>query len=141
MPRLTYVAGAFANTAQISICDPDLAAGLDVIAALLARVVGTPCFQVRIRQDDVSPDPGLQLECEVSEVVFPGTAQESSTRIPRCAMLDDTTVAPGSPEPCYFIRLDTVDCDTYPTMLELAIHPPERIPPPGSTIRAECVTE
>jgi hypothetical protein len=142
MPRLSYFGQQFpGRTIESSICDDDLADELREIGAMIARTLGTPCFQTELIQTDLSTDPGLQLDCAVAEVIHPDTEAAIGTPLPRCRMIDDATVDPASAQPCYYIYRDALKCDTYPTHLALGIYPPDRVPPPDSAIHAECVTD
>jgi hypothetical protein len=142
MPRLSYFGQQFpGRNIESSICDDDLADELREIGEMIARTLGTPCFQTELIQTDLSTDPGLQLDCAVTEILHPDTEAAIGTPLPRCRMIDDATVDPASAQPCYYVYRDEVQCETYPTQLALGIYPPDRVPPPDSAIHAECVTD
>lgn len=113
-----------------TICDPDLSGALVQIGALLKRSWGDPCWDGSLA--DVSPDPGLQADCTVSDYrKFPdGSSQELAT-IPAC----------GSGQiPCWRIEEDAAKCYYTPTQMKLVVDRGGALPPADTFLKASCVT-
>jgi hypothetical protein len=124
-----------------SICQEDLTDALDEIAKALKRIIGTPCLEGNLRTTDINPTmPGLQLECQVSYVRFPGSENEQTTVIPRCPMTNETTPDTSS-MPCWWTQVNETSCNPaeYPTSLELLIEKTED-PPSQTYLQARCMT-
>jgi hypothetical protein len=120
-----------------SICQPDYSQTLADIGALIDTKV-SPCLEGQLATDDVAPDePGLQLECNVSDVVL--EPEEREALIPPCAMQDAATPRPGGERPCWWSTPNPAACATTATQLELHV---ERTSPaaPGTSVRARCAT-
>lgn len=143
MPRLLHFANAFPDRNTFySLCNNDLSAGLTLVAQLIRRAFGNFCFESNVDQTDLDPaQPGLQLQCAVSDVTNPGKANAAETAIPACRMANDTTPDPSSAQPCWYVVPDPAKCDSYPTQLALAIHPPDRVTPTNTHVIAQCVTD
>ncbi len=143
MPRISYFASQFPDRNQFySLCNNDLGTGLTLIAQLIRRVVGNPCFESDLVTDDIDPtNPGTQLQCTVSDVTRPGSANPVETILPACKMANDTTPAANTPQPCWYVKTDAVKCATYPTQLTLAIHPEQRTTPPDTHVLVQCVAK
>lgn len=148
MPRLFDFSQQFPDrNSFFSLCNDDngdgqadLQRGLDVIAQLIRRVVGNPCFESDISTADLDPNnPGLQLECSVSEVSRPGTAGADETIMPACKMANDTTPAPDAVQPCWYVKPDPARCSDYPSKLVFAVHPEQRTTPPDAHLLIQCV--
>jgi len=139
--RLKAFLDSFPNTSFTSICNQDLESAMQKIADLLARVIGDPCLEGNIATTDLNPGaPGLQLECSVEDVRFPGTSNEKSDTIRRCTM-DATGNAPaaGQTLPCWYVLQDAA-C-TSMTQLKLVVERGGIEPPPGSYVRAACLAQ
>jgi len=140
--RLAYFINQFPDRSTFtSICNSDLTDALNVIADLLKRIVGNPCLDGPIDVTDVDGNPanGIQLDCQVSDVVDRGTDNETSTVIPRCPM-----TGPVMPDlstlPCWWVEEDQMTCSSTATGLILHV---ERggVDPDDTTIVARCVAE
>ncbi len=142
MPRLHHFAQAFPERNVFhSLCNNDLSAGLVRVAELIRRVAGDPCFETDVDQTDLDPaNPGLQLQCTVSDVTNPGEPGETETVLPPCTMADPGTPAAGTRQPCWYVVPDPVKCETYPTKLSIATYPPDRVIPSDASLRAQCIT-
>jgi len=131
-----------------SICNDNLADALTVVAQLLARVVGNPCLEGDLPTDGTgalldidSAEPGLQLNCQVSDVQFPGTDDAIEHVIPRCQMIDATTFDPSSSYPCWWTDVDAVSCPTTPHNAELVIERNGVDPPLQTSVIISCIVE
>jgi hypothetical protein len=143
--RLTYLINQFPDRSTFtSICNEDLSDALNVIADLLKRVVGNPCLDGDINLTDIDGNPanGIQLDCQVSDVMAYGTDNESSTVLPRCPL---EQVSPGvfgpvagAPIPCWWIEEDPMTCSS--TLTGMILHV-ERggSEPDDTTVIARCV--
>jgi hypothetical protein len=148
MPRLFHFAQQFGDRHSFfSLCNDDdndgqadLQQGLDLVAQLIRRILGNACFESDVSVADLDPaNPGLQLECSVSEITRPGTSTAIETSIHACKMADPTTPASDAAEPCWYVIPDPVKCEGYPSQLKLAVHPDERETPPDTHLRVQCV--
>jgi hypothetical protein len=120
-----------------TVCQPDYSQTLADIGTLIATSI-SPCLEGQLTTNDMDLDqPGDQLECNVSDVVFEPKEQE--TPIPRCAMETADQPRAGGERPCWWTRPNPVACGTTATKLEL--HVERSAPPaPGSSVRARCAT-
>jgi hypothetical protein len=157
--RLKYFLDQFPNHNTLtSICNDDLSGALEQIAQALARVIGNPCLEGNIPDTDINPnEPGIQLECSVADVQYPGTEQEIGKTIRRCDITEtEACIVPstagadpytppcpkaGQALPCWWTRkADSCDPDTSPSQLQLLV---ERAagqdPPAGTYVVAGCV--
>lgn len=145
MPRLWHFAQQFPDRNSFySLCNPDLGQGLNLIAQLIRRVVGDPCFESNVGTQDLDPNnPGLQIECAVSDVSNPEEEPpvRVETPIPPCKMQNDTTPAGDAEEPCWYVKRDDVKCNAYETKLVFAIHPELRPTPPNTHVIVQCVAD
>lgn len=143
MPRLLHFAEAFPERNTFySLCNNDLSAGLTLVAQLIRRVLGNPCFETDVDQTDVDPNnPGLQLQCTVSDVTNPGKANEIEKILPPCKMADPATPAADTRQPCWYVEPDAEKCEAYPTGLKIMTYPPERETPSETHLMVQCVTK
>jgi hypothetical protein len=152
--RLKWFSDQFPNrNAFVSICNDDLSDGMDVIAKLLKRVVGNPCIEGRLDVTDLDPnEPGLQIDCSVSDVRHHRTDDEEQYPVPRCKLQEDPA-SPGGVKPradsprggiqndaCWYVYEDLQACGDYPSKLVLKI---DRLTdaPTGTTVIARCAIE
>jgi hypothetical protein len=92
-----------------TICTADYTPALMQIATLLFNSI-SPCLEGPIDPTDIDPNnPGIQLDCTVSDVVGGGTSMPMETPIPPCTMTNATTPAPGQGL-CYWISMNTAAC-------------------------------
>jgi hypothetical protein len=120
-----------------TVCQPDYSQTLADIGKLVQDAV-SPCLEGVLSTADIDPDqPGTQLECTASDVVF--EPEESETPIPRCAMQDATQPRAGGDRPCWWTQQNPATCGGTPTQLELHV---ERTSPPapGTSVRIRCAT-
>jgi len=107
----------------VSICQPNFSDAMTEIGQLLAKVVGTPCLEGHVDTTDIDPaQPGLQVDCQVSDVKFPDSANPTETVLPRCPMKDaatpDTTTVP-----CWWTDIEPTVCtDTLNSPTHVALH-------------------
>jgi hypothetical protein len=126
---------------SVSICQDDLSDGLNDIAELLARVIGTPCIQGNIDLTDVDPDePGLQLNCHIADVRFPNTPSATEDVIARCPMQDATTPNTSS-LPCWWTTTNAARCSDTPTQVELHVERGTADAPIGTHVIANCLID
>lgn len=127
--RLQYFFEQFPGRSTVTtICNEDLTNALLLIAELLKKVIGNPCLEGNI---DISPDPGVQYECQVSDVQYPDTPAQTETVIPNCA---DS----GGARPCYELQPNLAQCPDTETNMELIINR-DGDPAPGTHVQARCV--
>jgi len=120
-----------------TVCQPDYSQTLADIGRLVTTAI-SPCLEGKLDTADFEPDePGTQLQCNVSDVVF--EPEEIETLIPSCEMQDATTPAAGGERPCWWTTPNPVGCSSTATQLELHI---ERTaaPAPGTSVRVRCAT-
>lgn len=80
-----------------AICNEDLSDALILIAQMSAQIIGIPCIEGAI---DLDPDtPGMQYDCIVSDVRYPGTDEQEETLLPMC---ESVPPEPGT-LPCWEI--------------------------------------
>lgn len=139
--RLKWFMDQFPNRNRFtSICNTDLTDALVQIAELLKRVVGNPCLEGLVDTTDLDPGtPGLQIDCQVSDVRWPGTDREEQSPIPRCDMSDATTpiIPNNGAGPCWWVEQNSM-CQT-PTQLVLHVEPENRTVPTGTHVIARCM--
>jgi hypothetical protein len=125
--RLKYFADQFGPRGKfVSICQSDLSDALDTVAELLAKVIGTPCLDDKVSAQDIDPNvPGIQVDCQVSDVTAKDTSAESETVIPRCDMMAIGTTGAGptatGARPCWWTSIETGTCPASPTGLVLHV--------------------
>ena len=120
-----------------TICQGDYSAALTDIGKTLFNAI-SPCLEGPVDTADVDPkNPGTQLQCTVSEVLNAGTAKEVATAIPTCQMQDAKTPAASSPQPCWWVDMNTASCPAPDTGFELNFVR-STAPAPGTTVEVEC---
>jgi len=143
--RIKFLLDQFPHNAFTTICNENLADALEVIAQLLKEAIGNPCIESVLK--DVNPDlDGAQYECTVSDVVNPGTADQTETILPECDHaaeedLDITNTPVSTNVPCWHLTADAEHCSTTPTMLSLIVERAGASVPTGTHVQAQCVTE
>jgi hypothetical protein len=140
--RLAWFANQFGDQGTfVSICQTDLAGAMTDIARLMRRVIGTPCLEGPVDLTDQYPAmPGVQLDCTVSDVTFPGRPNSTETVLPRCPMLDATT-PDTSHVPCWWTTPDLTACKDTDTHMALKIERGPDGPPIGTHEIARCVLD
>jgi hypothetical protein len=141
MPRVRYFTEQFTGRNTFaSICAADFSASLVVIAEQLAQVIGNRCLSNPASPADLDPDqPGVQPECQAAEVRLLGDGRKEETVLRRCEMADAETPAADSPSPCWYVVPDAASCAAAPGQLSIRIHPSDRMPPPGTRLRLQCL--
>lgn len=141
MPRVRHFTNQFAGRNTFgSICGDDFRQSLVVIAQLMAAVIGNRCLAGEAATADVDPDqPGVQLDCQASEVRLSADGRTEETVLPRCTMADEETPSGATPSPCWYVVPDAANCGSAPGLLSLRTHPPDRVPPPRTRLRLQCI--
>ncbi|RMH43046.1 MAG: VWA domain-containing protein [Deltaproteobacteria bacterium] len=114
-----------------TICNEDLSDALTVIAELLKAVIGTPCLEGNIKTDPI--------ECQVSDVRFPGTDRQEETPMAKCD--NEADPASSSVLPCWVIEEDPMQCADTETRLAVKVFPENRSVPTGTHTIVRCVVE
>ena len=133
--RLSFFLEAFPQRSTVTtICNEDLSDALIIIAQLLAKVIGNPCIEGDI---DTDPDEaGVQYECQVSDVRYPGEDRQEETIVPECTSTD-----PAAPLPCWHFVTDTAACPDTATNLTLIVERGSGSVPTGTHVVARCVIQ
>jgi len=106
-----FLDGFPARNTHTSICDDDLSDALILIAQTLTKTLGGPCIEGEIDRD---PDTeGIQADCTLSQVQWPGTDQQVEQLIPAC---DDSGTLP-----CWRLTVDDNNCYDTPTHAALDV--------------------
>ena len=142
--RLKYFVDQFGSHGTfVSICNQHYDDALAEIGQLLAKVIGTPCLEGAVDTTDIDPtQPGLQMDCQVSDVKFPNTANSTETVLPRCAMTDANTPV-TTKVPCWWTKVDAATCTSTLSETHVALHV-ERggaDAPIGTYVVAKCVSD
>jgi hypothetical protein len=119
-----------------TVCQSDYGPIMTDIGNLIFSDV-TPCIDgdVDVTDQDTTM-PGTQLQCDVTDIVDPDTAQESQTVVPRCPMTGAMTPDPAGPRPCWWVGADA-SCPAP----NLSLHVERATAPPaGTTLRMTCTT-
>jgi hypothetical protein len=110
-----------------TVCQPDYSGVVADIGALIGNDV-SPCLEGALDLAGVDPqNPTPTLQCSVSNVAGP------EVLIPRCAMTDPSTPAPGA-RPCWWVKSDVTRCPMTTTHLELHVEQP----PSDATFQVNC---
>ena len=125
----------------VSICQDDLSDAMEQIARLLKKVLGTFCIGGNLDTTDIdSSTPGLQLNCSVADVQFPGQSNAVETPMARCDMSGPETPITTT-VPCWWTKSNPSKClvADSPTQTELVIERGGNDPPIGTVVTASCV--
>jgi hypothetical protein len=136
--RLDEFLGNFGDRGLFrTVCQADYSQALDDIGALLFRAV-SPCLEGELDTSDTDiASPGLQPDCQVSDVQDPDTGAPIEVLIPRCPMLAEDRPDLGEAPACWWVQSNPAACSTQ-THLEL--HVERAAPPaPNTTVRVSCV--
>lgn len=126
----TFLDGFPQRNTVTTICNDNLTDALVQIAELLKKVVGNPCLE-----GDIDTDPeaaGVQYDCQVMDVRYPGTDDETQSVIPNCT-------TSGGAQPCWRIEPNPSQCAGTPSEMELLIDRPGDNVPTGTHVQARCV--
>jgi hypothetical protein len=97
----------------------------------------SPCLDGDVDPTDTDPNnPGIQLDCAVSDVVNLNTPQQTETQIVQCPMTDPNTPNPTGPRPCWWVKSNPAACPSAPN-LELHVERSSS-PPAGDNVQASC---
>lgn len=132
--RMEAFLAGFRYNRQTSLCDSDLSGALQTVADLLAAVLGTPCLVGALIDTDAST-PGVQPNCQVSEVTHPRADDQIEKVMPAC----DTPANPeaSTNKPCYVIR-PADQCSEYDTGLGVEVFRTEDNVPPDTVLWVRC---
>lgn len=146
---LDDLAAAGAQRGFYTACQSDYQAALAGIGAILASAV-SPCLSNQIDQTDADPhNPGLQLQCNVSDVVDQGTSAEQQTAIPTCEMSDspNPSVTPActtgpcpaanAATPCWWVQSNTSTCPAPSSGLAVYVDR-STSPVAGTVVDVQC---
>src|SRR5450432_303677 len=120
-----------------SVCQGDYSAALTDIGQTLFNAI-SPCLEGAVDPADADPaNPGIQLQCTVTDVVTSDTSGETSMAMPACQMQDATTPVPGGARPCWWIDKNATACPAPDTGYEMNF---VRTAPPalGTVVDVEC---
>jgi hypothetical protein len=117
-----------------TICNDDLSDALNVIAQLLAKVIGNPCIEGNI---DTDPNTaGVQPDCQVSDVRYPGELRQEETVLNQCS----SATPDPSEYPCWRLEEDLTACAETVTNLSLVVERGNGSVPTGTHTQLRCVT-
>ncbi len=106
-----FLDGFPARNTHTSICNDDLSDALILIAQTLTKTLGVPCVEGQIDRD---PDAeGIQADCTLSQIEWPGTDRQVEQIIPAC---DDSGTLP-----CWRLTVDENACHDTPTQARLDV--------------------
>lgn len=132
--RMARFLAGFSQNDRSRVCDGDLSGALKQIGQLIVRGLEGACVPGDLA--DTSDEPGIQPECEVSEL---GTDPAATpTRLPRCN--NPSTPNDSTNLPCYSLEEDTAKCGHTPTALRVSVHYPDgTVKDPQTLIDARCL--
>ncbi len=135
--RLASFLSAYGDHGRFySVCQGDYSAALTDIGNTLFNAI-SPCLEGPVDLTDVNPsNPGLQLQCTVTDTQNAGGSDETDQLLPVCQMQDAMTPTSGQPS-CYYITMDSTAC---PSPDEgVVINFDRQMPPPtGTTTEVQC---
>ena len=124
-----------------TICQSDYSAALNDIGKTLFNAI-SPCLEGPVDPTDAdTANPGLQLQCVVTDVINGNTPQEMDTPIPTCPMQDAMTPTAGGPRPCWWVDTDSATCPAPDTGLKLNIERGGQAPPTGDVVNVQCAVQ
>ncbi len=134
--RLTAFAELFPQRNTVTtICNEDLSDALIAVANLLASTLALPCVEGEIDLDPTTP--GVQHDCYVSDVRYPGQDRQEETPIPPCV----TDTGSGSGEvPCWRLEVNAMGCRDTPTQTVLRVDRGYTEVPDGTHTILRCLT-
>ncbi len=140
--RLHDFAAQFPVGDEVTLCGGDWSNTLRWIAEASAIPLSLPCLDP-FNTHDLAPDrPGLQPECNVTQIRFPETDMQTERVLPRCTMLDELTVDPASERPCWWVKLDPIcqQVSDFSGFLLEVERAPDTHAPPGSYLVIRCAS-
>nr|HEX4316356.1 hypothetical protein [Kofleriaceae bacterium] len=125
-----------------SVCQDEYEDALAQIGSLLFEAV-SPCLDGPIDLRDAEPtNPGVQPDCEVSDVTDINTPQQHDTPLSPCEMTDATTPTAGGARPCWWVAPDATTCGGSATPTQLALHVErDAAPPTGTDTVVSCAVD
>lgn len=117
---------------QTSICNEDLSEALSLIAEQVTVLIGN-CVDGELDQDPVTA--GVQFDCQVSDVRFPGTDRQEEQILPECTQVPP----PPGEQPCWYLEPAAAECPTTPTQLALRVERGGITVPVGTHLVARCL--
>jgi hypothetical protein len=131
--RLAQFFDAFpGQVTETSICDDSYGDSLFQLATRVRRLRGLDCIGGELA--DLDPvTAGAQIECSVSDVTAPGTADERSIDVPSC----ETT---GNTAPCWRLATDAAACPDGAHQAIEVLRATTSLPP-GTFQRRQCTLE
>jgi len=121
-----------------TVCQSDYSDTLADIGNLLFTEI-SPCLVGSLVTTDRDADnPGVQLDCTVSDIQIHDSGEDSEQAIPACAMAGPETPEAGGTRPCWWVASNPTTCTTA-TGLELHV---ERngSAPTGTATRVRCAS-
>ena len=115
-----------------TICNEDLSDALIIIANLLALVIGNPCIEGDIDRDKAMD--GIQYDCQVSDIRFPGGDNQQESVLPQCS----SATPDASEHPCWHFVEDRETCPDTLTGFTLMVERGSTTVPPGTNTRVRC---
>jgi hypothetical protein len=117
----------FPQSVEGSICGADLQEPLVEIAEMMRRSWGDPCFDGTVI--DFDPDAeGVQADCSVTDM----QGDNELAVLPNCS---------SGRIPCWRIEIDNEHCGHTPAHQKLVIDRGSVVPPVGTHVKVNCVTE
>jgi hypothetical protein len=130
-PRLAAFLERFPQRNDMTtICDQDWVDIFALLAPLPDTILPGICLDGSIDLD--VDEPGVQHECQVSEIRFANTDQHSETVLPECTSAD----APDEERPCWWIE-QTSDC-SFEGEVGFRVQRGRESVPGGTTISVRC---
>ncbi len=122
----SFVEGFTPQSQFVSICQPDFSQAMTDIAKLVSvAFLGSPCLDGdTVDLTDLDPsEPGLQIDCSVSDVQEEGTPAQTAQVIPRCTMTDPMTPDPNQATyPCWWIEINATTCPANQSPENVELH-------------------
>lgn len=117
---------------QTSICNENLSDALVLIAQQVQPLFSN-CIDGELDQDRAIA--GIQYECQVSDVLFPGTDQQEERILPECSQVPP----PPGEAPCWYLEPAPAECALTPTQLALEVERGGASVPRGTHLIARCL--
>lgn len=139
--RIAHFVDQFPQRGTVqTICNDDLSDALNVIAQLLAKVIGNPCIDGEIRTDT---SQGLYIgglpnfECQVSDVRFPNTDRQEETPLAHCDNIPPT----AADATCWYLAANAGSCPDSPHNAEMIVERGSGSVPTGTHTQVRCVVK
>jgi hypothetical protein len=119
----TFLTG-FTNNSQTTICKDDLSDALTQIGLQLKAVIGTPCFDAKLKEPP---------SCTVADVTNFGDPNQSEKLMEQCN-------AGSTNKPCWTIGTDAAKCPAPATGKVILFNRGGTVPPPNTVTTVACET-